>query len=639
MLTGLAALFASRYSRPALEEQATDGCPGKDARLLHCFLFGSLEVPPMRSLYWLTAITLVAAAVTTVAIADYGRRHPTSLTAWWNNSNPIQLSETNYGKKQPVISVEKASNAPVYVPGTGYVPQIPPAAELPTTAALELPTPVATAIPAPPPTSVAIRISPPQSPRRPEPIRIEDVPEHQVLREAALKELASLQVDPPALPTSTPKPPVVDEFTFNDKPLEPLYVPIQPEAKVVLPPVNVMKEVAKLPMIPGVTQGTTAAIDKAIPVTSFKNVPAYTPATERGPEVLPGLHAAKPTVPDTADNPVQETMQAIGELISLMNPTTYLFAMPMDKKVTKSTAFAEVKQACNETCDAKQTCPATTVAVKPGEDCCKAASTCPAEGACKADGTCCKTSATTTCKNAICEDEIAVRTYSVAEFTSNTGTNHDDLIRLITTMVAPNTWDTKDSTIEYFPLGKCLVVRHSNKVQDQVEDLLTQLRGQVQKQNKSPIISRMPTVRPEMSFELELVPITPRETSTGLPRVITNESNHCLGDDDFFGMIPMSPCGRLIAVPMTSLSRVESSSLVPAGFAVKPNESATFTEGPVLRSQPKAPEFFPWFLPYAPLPQGPETCEEELLNRVGYVNYTDEEIALLFLMACEREEQ
>lgn len=618
----------------------------------------------MRSLYWLTAITLVAAAVTTVAIADYGRRHPNSLPAMFSgngNASPIQAAEVNYYQGQGKLTCEKVECGST-TRGQATLPP-PPALPRPVTSPiLPTETPLSPALvlescEVPGVGTVTRVVSdpygpavvPPQIPKPacPQPVRIEEVPEHQMLREAALKNLASVQqevpnLELPQLPPSTQKPEVVDEFSFNDKPLQPLYVPIEPKAGVVLPPSNVMKEVAKLPWIPGVSQ-STAAVDKAIPTPSFKQVPAYIPETVRGPEVLPGLHAARPATKDD-DNPVQETMQAIGELISLMSPTTYLYNMPLDKKVSKPTAFAETKVAvCDDKC---ATCPATkpdcckvgAECCKAGAACCEVAATCQADGTCcKADGTCCK-NATTVAKTTCCQDEIVVRTYSVAEFTTSAGTNHDDLIRLITTMVAPESWQTKDSTIEFFPLGKCLVVRHSSKVQDQVDDLLTQLRGQVQKQNKNPIISRVPTMLPELSVDLELVPVTPRENSTGMPRVITNESNHCLGDDDFFGMIPMSPTGRLLAVPMTQ-PRVDASSLVPAGFAQKATESATFVDGPVLRTTPKAPEFFPWFLPYAPLPEGPVTCEEELLNRVGYVNYTDEEVAMLFLIGCECEEQ
>ncbi len=38
--------------------------------------------------------------------------------------------------------------------------------------------------------------------------------------------------------------------------------------------------------------------------------------------------------------------------------------------------------------------------------------------------------------------------------------------------------------------------------------------------------------------ELELVPVCPKENGERSPRIITNESNRCVGDDDFFGMIP-----------------------------------------------------------------------------------------------------
>lgn len=560
----------------------------------------------MRSLYWLTAVTLVAAAVTTVAIADYGRRHPQSAAALWTGNSAVSTSKE---------CCTSSSTCPV----AGNVP--PP--QYPENSAS--------------PSLQASNLAPPSS------VRIDDVPEHKLLREEALKNLASLQPEPPALPpittvpATTVKEPVVDEFTFSDKPITPLYVPVQPNAPVVLPPAKLMQEVAKLPVIPGVSlpQSGVSSVAVAQTPAGFKNLPDYRFEGQRGAEVMPGLHAVRPNTAED-DNPVFETMTALGELVTAMNPMTYLMSMPIQKKpVTKATSFAVPVEedvaviALPNPCDDKRTCcPATPSAVA-------------TKSCCNKDGACCK-EVGVCCKDDKCTDEVVVRTYSVAEFTTTNSTNHEELIRLVTTMVAPNSWETKDATIEYFALGKCIVVRHKNSVQDKVEDLLTQLRGQVLKQSQNKVSMLNPVIRIERTMELpvqlELVPVLPSEQSDRCPRVITDDPSRCVGDDDFFGMIPMRSDGRLMPVPMT-LPNVGASSLMPAQFQPKPLEPLFIEEGPINKNRKSStPEFFPWFLPYAPLPNGPDTCEEELLNRVGFTSYTDEEIAYLFLRACEWEE-
>lgn len=567
----------------------------------------------MRSLYWLTAVTLVAAAVTTVAIADYGRRHPQSVAALWTTPPPAN-TVPDCCRNSDDSSMPWVTEGP---PNEKYVdrlrqraavlpPQNESPANLDTVPSL--------------PSSID------------KPVRIDDVPEHKLLREEALKNLASLQPEPPPLPPATTvKEPVVDEFTFSDKPLAPLYVPVQPNAPVVLPPAKMMQEVAKLPVIPGVSLSSNDRIcsNEHKQPAGFKNLPDYRLEANRGAEVMPGLHAVRPATSEE-DNPVYETMQAMGELVTAMNPMTYLMSMPLQTKpVAKPTNFAVAVEEDalvialpNPCCDEKHTC------------CPAASATVTSKSCCKEDGTC--------CKDTKCADEVVVRTYSVAEFTTSAGTNHDELIRLITTMVSPDGWSTKDATIEYFALGKCLVVRHKNCVQDKVEDLLTQLRGQVLKQNQAKVSVLSPAIRMErtveLPVELELVPVLPSEESKKCPRVITNDPNRCTGDDEFFGMIPMRDDGRLMPVPMTmNFPNLGASSLVPAQFQPKPQEPIFVEEGPVF-NKPRAPEFFPWFLPYAPLPNGPDSCEEELINRVGFVYYTDAEIAYLFLRACEWEE-
>ncbi|HQR07289.1 MAG TPA: hypothetical protein PLN21_10730 [Gemmatales bacterium] len=570
----------------------------------------------MRSLYWLTAVTLVAAAVTTVAIADYGRRHPQSVAALWTG-NTQSANFPSCCEKVPEPSHEWVTERMSDGRGirtTERQPVLPPIIE--TTSS----------------------VTPDFSQDASKPIRIDDVPEHKQLREEALKNLASLQPEPPPLPpTTTVKEVVVDEFTFSDKPITPLYVPVQPNAPVVLPPAHLMQEVAKLPVIPGVSLSQSGVPSAAVSQSAggFKNLPDYRFEGQRGAEVMPGLHAVRPNTAEE-ENPVYETMTALGELVAAMNPMTYLMSMPIQKKpMTKPTSFAvpveedAVVIALPNPCDDKHTCcPAASAAVV-------------SKSCCNKDGACCKESGTC-CKDEKCADEVVVRTYSVAEFTTSSGTNHDELIRLITTMVAPDGWSTKDATIEYFALGKCIVVRHRNSVQEKVEDLLTQLRGQVLKQTQNKVSMLNPVIRiertVELPVELELVPVLPSEQSQRCPRVITDEPNRCLGDDDFFGMIPMRSDGRLMPVPMT-LPHFGTSSLVPAQFTPKPQEPLFIEEGPVNKnSKPRTPEFFPWFLPYAPLPNGPDACEEELLNRVGFVSYTHEEIAYLFLRACEWEE-
>ncbi|MFO0812873.1 MAG: hypothetical protein U0796_06620 [Gemmatales bacterium] len=536
----------------------------------------------MRSLYWLTAVTLVAAAVCTVAIADYSRRHPQGISALWSSSSstitqPVAACPVSCSKEDPAPASQiTIPSAPVTI----SEPTLPP---IPSQTAVDL----------------------------------NSIPEHQQLREAALKNLVSMQTEVPTLPPASvverKKEPVVDEFTYSDKPLAPLYVPIQPAAPVVLPPASIIKEVAKLPMIPGVSarNQTAASLNAKSPLQI---------EVQRGPQIMPGLHAAMPASTGW-ENPVQDTMNTVAELVAAMNPTTYLIALPVsDKKVSKATNFASVacqpqvkKEPVLKPVEPGSYPPVVyeTTIGKDGKPVTKVVGQwtgCQAETPSVPTVNNAAVSMHDSTKPSCCQDEVIVRTYSVAEFTSMAGQSHEDLTRLITTMVAPESWNTKDSTIEYFPLGKCLVVRHRSAVQSQVEDLLTQLRSQVQKQGKSPVISRVPGLQP--ASELELVPVSPRETEQ-LPRVITIEPNRCV--EDILGMIPMTPEGRLIPVPMN----VQKSVLVPAQFETNV-EPGWFFDGPAgLQSKPKAPEFFPWFLPYAPLPEGPATYEEQQVKPKG----------------------
>lgn len=562
----------------------------------------------MRSLYWLTAITLVAAAVTTVAIADYGRRHPQSFAGALMNARL---------DKEPVAQLGK----PVV-----YATQMPvPPPMKPVPVDLNIPQPASVApslLASPQPVNPSPAELPPLPTQAPA-IDVATVPEHQTLRKEALRNLESMQGElktpslnitasstsldstVPPLPSTKKSMDVVDEFTFDQKPLAPLYVPIAPETKVIVPPPQVVKDVVKLPRIPGVSAGN-----------QFNTPRPETLEVVRGPEIMPGLHAAAP-VEDF--NPVQDTLLTLGELFTAMNPATYLLSMPIDKKANKPAPATTAPTAFASSDTAPPTVPAEVVVE--GHCITKDAANCKA-------GTCCKNASS-------CSDEVAVRTYSVAEFTTTSGTNHEELIRLITTMVAPDAWNTKDATIEYFALGKCLVIRQRSAVQDQVEDLLTQLRQQVLRQNKGPVISQERTQT--VPANLEMVPVTPREDCEKMPRVITIEPDRC-HEDEMFTLMPITPDGRLKAVPMT-LPRVDASALVPAQFETKTVETGWFEDGPVTKNvYRKVPDFFPLHLPYAPLPQAPATYEEQLLNRVGYVNYTDEEVDAIMMLAFECED-
>lgn len=591
--------------------------PGRDARAPSLcnseWMDGRVA---MRSLYWLTAITLVAAAVTTVAIADYGRRHPQSFAGTLMNARLDKEPVAPLGK--PVVHATQMPAPPPMkpMPIDGNIPQ--PASVPPSLLA------------SPQPVNPSPAVLPPLPTQAPA-FDLAKVPEHETLRKEALRNLESMRGDlktpsldltasstsldskipplpvkqPVDVPVTRKSMDVVDEFTFDQKPLTPLYVPIAPETKVIVPPPQVVKDVVKLPRIPGVSAGN-----------QFNTPRPETLEVVRGPEIMPGLHAAAPV---ETFNPVQDSLETLGELFTAMNPATYLLSMPIDKKATKPAPTTTAPTAFASSDTAPPTTPAEMVVE--GHCITKEAANCKT-------GTCCKNASS-------CSDEVAVRTYSVAEFTTTSGTNHEELIRLITTMVAPDAWNTKDATIEYFALGKCLVIRQRSAVQDQVEDLLTQLRSQVQRQNKGPVISQERTLT--VPANLEMVPVTPRENCEKMPRVITIEPDRC-HEDELSTLMPITPDGRLKAVPMT-LPRVDASALVPAQFETKTVETGWFEDGPVTKNvYRKVPDFFPLHLPYAPLPQAPATYEEQLLNRVGYVNYTDEEVDMIMMLAFECDE-
>ncbi len=173
-------------------------------------------------------------------------------------------------------------------------------------------------------------------------------------------------------------------------------------------------------------------------------------------------------------------------------------------------------------------------------------------------------------------------------------------------MIAPDSWETRDSNIAYFPLGQCLVIRHQAAVLEEVDDLLSQLRAAVQKQGTVRAKLPTPVIRMEptrfMPGGCEAVPMPPMCR----PRIITNEPEH-VADDEFFGMIPTRPDGKLMPIP----TRVEVNPLMPATFL------PGLTDGPAAKVMEKrVPDFFPLALPYAPLPAAPETCEEEKIRTV-----------------------
>ncbi|HMP18560.1 MAG TPA: hypothetical protein PKD72_16155, partial [Gemmatales bacterium] len=325
--------------------------------------------------------------------------------------------------------------------------------------------------------------------------------------------------------------------------------------------------------------------------------------------------------PVTEFNPVQDTLLTLGELLAAINPTTYLMSLPAENVKQKN---ATVAAATTFAADAP---PATTPGVVeteavPVRECCTPSDTCPGS----AKGVSCKVAS---------PGEVVVRTYSVAEFSTTSGTHHEELIRLITTMVSPESWNHKDATMEYFPLGKCLVVRHCVSVQDQVEDLLTQLRNQVIRQQNAPVIRRERTeVTP---VELEVVPVVPREDCQQLPRVITVETNRCM-DEEVMSLMPITPDGRLVPVPMEPMKG--SKAIVPTQYEPAPEDTGWFYDGYLQKKRVSTvPGYFPLFLPYAPLPEAPANYEEQQVQHVSYVRYSMAEVDAIMCSAFESEDK
>jgi hypothetical protein len=532
----------------------------------------------MRSLYWLTAITLVAAAITTVAIADYGRRHPGSLFGWSTPAQSVPSAEPQAkwvaehmtdAESRHIPRVKDRAAVLLHLPAPtnneavpgqvdravpGRIPELPK-----TTAAVDVP---ALGLPSveTPPSSNPVIVSVPSIPS-PSGI-VDEVPEHKQLRESTLGSLKLLQepsalslnpicpvetssivIHPPATEAKS-IPAVVDEFSFPGK------------------------EIPQLPPGSGSTSFASAAEPPLpAPQANFAEMKDFQP---EGAEVMPGLRVAgraKPQEDDLA-NPVRDCLWVGAELVELATPTFHLMALPVRPK--RAPVPAPAVQVTSE----KKCAPCDSVAA----------------GCCSDSKKCCSD----------CPD-IVIRTYSIAEFLADKSTTPESMIRLVTQMVAPENWGMRDSNIEYFPQGKCLVVRHRSAVQTEVAGLLSQLRTEVLKEQAVKVTwLPVPVIRHEASGAVpvgyEMVPFPPMEGTCTMPRVITDEPFRCY-DDDFFGLAPMSADGRLIPIPTSALEGKES--LLPAGFT-------PMNDGPAGKAdEKKAPGYFPLYLPVSPLPVSP----------------------------------
>jgi hypothetical protein len=535
----------------------------------------------MRSLYWLTAITLIAAAITTVAIADYSRRHPGSF--FWQESPPrTQVMERI---STETSSVACQANPSVCCSATPVVVSLPDSAQPACPACDKQPVPV-------------VSVNSPSIPTYEEP------PEHKQLREQTMQRLTMMQETAPALvppipAASCPALPPAQRYTIVERKVsgEEKRTLVAPSPAVPSPS-PVSDEFSFPGNKPSAPTSATAppplASDfAAVPTVSPAQSPAVLPEASdlpQGAEVLPGLRPATPVKPaqDELANPVQDCLQATTEAVTLMSLPVHLTALPAQ--------------------------PQTLAPSTP-----KHANCCPAESqsaliARGLDATECTHATKPCCKDGKTCDDVIVRTYSISDFPTDKGSSHDDLIRLITTMVAPDTWATRDSNIEYFAPGKCLVVRHRANVHEQIDDLVNQLRCAVQKQSGVNFSVRLnipaPIVRHEKTdcvpVQFEMLPWAPIELPFRVPRVFTDEPPACF-DDDFFGLAPMRPDGRLMPVPAYSTG-VTDTSLQPAGFSPVPAPASRFfEEGPAGKSiDLKPPAYFPMTLPFAPLPLGSE---------------------------------
>jgi RNA polymerase sigma factor (sigma-70 family) len=79
------------------------------------------------------------------------------------------------------------------------------------------------------------------------------------------------------------------------------------------------------------------------------------------------------------------------------------------------------------------------------------------------------------------KERMAVSVYPVAdlvgdEFGGNPEPAGKTLVRIITRSVEPDSWDGKGASIDYFPEGRCLVVRQTLDVHREVANLLMELR-------------------------------------------------------------------------------------------------------------------------------------------------------------------
>lgn len=501
----------------------------------------------MRSLYWLTAITLIAAAITTVAIADYSRRHPGSF--FWPESPPRTQAMECISTETSGVACQANPSACCSAPPV--IVSLPDSAQPACPACDKQPVPV-------------VSVNTPSIPTYEEP------PEHKQLREQTMQRLTMMQERAPATvpPVPAAPSPVSDEFSFSgNKPSAPTSATA---------PAPLASDFAAVP--------TVSPLQSSVVLPEASDLPA------QGAEVLPGLRAATPAkpAPDELANPVQDCLQATTEAVTLMSLPVHLTGLPAQ--------------------------PQTLAPSTP-----KNANCCPVESqsaliARGLDATECTHATKPCCKDGKACDDVIVRTYSISDFPTDKGSSHDDLIRLITTMVAPDTWATRDSNIEYFAPGKCLVVRHRANVHDQIDELVNQLRCAVQKQSGVNFSVRLSIPAPIVHHEktdcvpvqFEMLPLAPIELPFRVPRVFTDEPPPCF-DDDFFGLAPMRPDGRLMPVPAYSTG-VTDTALQPAGFAPGPMPATRFfEEGPAGKSSDlKPPAYFPLTLPFAPLPLGSE---------------------------------
>jgi hypothetical protein len=523
----------------------------------------------MRSLYWLVALTLIAAAATTWAILDSSGKRAAA--------------------PEPVLADEFPPEEECVIPARGGT----------STANARAP-----------------HASPPDKPANPLP---PDDPDLRLMREASLGQLEIMKPTPPHIPpytggkggVVTPQTPtrlassVPDEFSFpGTEPASPRVIP--PAAST--PPSLAWQGgerggatcfAAEPGVASSVAQAGSHADTPAIPsaktdhkpaeLPSFTEMPEFQPG---GAEVVPGLHAAgrhnKPQE-DLFANPVRDTLWAVVELANLLHPATYLshVSSKTSRPISPVTRNGERLPDSLMPQDANLPVEGGLVRWAPpstqGGD----------EKDCKGD------------------DGVVVRTYSIADFLTPAQANPDEIIRLVTQMVAPESWMMRDGHIEYFSPGKCLVVRHRAGVHVQIDDLFGQLRSAVRDQTTmmpASHVAAAPVVEHDPAFvqpaRCELAPM-PSDQPRGItPRVVTLEPGQA-PDDDYFGLPPMTVGGRLVPIP-TLRSGLTDTSLLPAQYDAAKGAGRSPLAAPgvptVETGHGAVPGYFPMFLPFAPMP-------------------------------------